>query len=316
MQEIQEGFFSNKYEKYKKNVIFTLKKLYGIDISNLEKSALHDIEYWIKDYFLDKMEEKDCVMAIRDNFRRYCNESVLDEDAYMDAMDRELDDIQKEKVLENFFYKFCKKVDEGLGIKLKMLPDGKKKIDGEKVYFAADRQENYIGDQVYIIVKQVALDELEFETSIKHNDKIIDHLTWYVYPDEPEKWDEAIKDIKGAFTEYMTKKSLFKRVLNKITPDEFKTGRLKESVQLLENAGYVVIPDDNIIDWYARQAAKKYKQLDGNIADNFSDEELVDIMKARSDIGQYVSDKIPVSIFAQEMLDIDLMQNCIEAVGL
>ena len=315
MNRIDEKFFKSGYIKFRNNVIFALKK-YNLNVNDLDPKVIHDIEYWIKDYYLDKMGEDECVMAIKDNFRKYCNESAINEDKYMDAMDKELDDIQSEKQLGKAFFDLCDKAEEILGIKIYHKEDGKKRIDGEDVYFAANREENYRGDLVYFIIKQVALDEIKVETHISRNDKVLDHLTWYVYVDEPEKWEEALNDIKHARDEYMTKKSMFKRFLNKITPEEFKTGRLKESVQLLENAGYVVVSDDNIIDWYARQAAKKYKQLDGNIADNFSDEELVEIMKARSDIGQYVSDKIPVSIFAEEMLDIDLMQNCIEAVGL
>lgn len=59
---IDEGFFGKNYLKYKKKVINELKKTGKNIWQNIGK-----IESWIRDYFLDKMDWNDCVLAIRDN---------------------------------------------------------------------------------------------------------------------------------------------------------------------------------------------------------------------------------------------------------
>lgn len=60
---IDEGFFSDKYTKYKNAVLNGLKE-YKIDIEN----NIKEIEEWIRDFFLDNMACSDCVLAIKDNF--------------------------------------------------------------------------------------------------------------------------------------------------------------------------------------------------------------------------------------------------------
>lgn len=59
---IDEGFFGSAYEKYKKTVLKLISK-YGVELNN----NLNEIEDWIRDYFLDKMNVYDCAKAIRDN---------------------------------------------------------------------------------------------------------------------------------------------------------------------------------------------------------------------------------------------------------
>jgi hypothetical protein len=59
---IDEGFFGNAYDKYKKTVLKLISK-YGVELNN----NLNVIEDWIRDYFLDKMNVYDCAKAIRDN---------------------------------------------------------------------------------------------------------------------------------------------------------------------------------------------------------------------------------------------------------
>lgn len=58
---IDEGFFCNSYEKYKKTVMKLLNK-YEVELDNLK-----EIEDCIRYYFLDKMNVYDCAKAIRDN---------------------------------------------------------------------------------------------------------------------------------------------------------------------------------------------------------------------------------------------------------
>jgi hypothetical protein len=59
---IDEGFFGSAYDKYKKAVLKLIFK-YGVELNN----NLNEIEDWIRDYFLDKMNVYDCAKAIRDN---------------------------------------------------------------------------------------------------------------------------------------------------------------------------------------------------------------------------------------------------------
>lgn len=59
---IDEGFFGSAYDKYKKTVLKLISK-YGVELNN----NLNEIEDWIRDYFLDKMNVYYCAKAIRDN---------------------------------------------------------------------------------------------------------------------------------------------------------------------------------------------------------------------------------------------------------
>ena len=60
--EIDEKFMSNKYDKYKQ---YILKKL-GFDYRQQSDSVRHDIDSWIRDYYVDGMSEYDCIQAIQD----------------------------------------------------------------------------------------------------------------------------------------------------------------------------------------------------------------------------------------------------------
>lgn len=63
--EIDEKFMSAKYDKYKE---YILKKL-GFDYRLQTDSVRHDIDSWIRDYYVDGMSEYDCIRAIQDQFR-------------------------------------------------------------------------------------------------------------------------------------------------------------------------------------------------------------------------------------------------------
>lgn len=73
-RQMNEGFFKDKYTKYKDAVISILKKEFGMVFPSEKNHALED---WIRDYFVDKFDETDCAKAIRDNFRKeFACESV------------------------------------------------------------------------------------------------------------------------------------------------------------------------------------------------------------------------------------------------
>ena len=67
MNNLDEGFFKNKYESYKDKVLSILSKHFGI---NLPKD-LHAAEDWIRDYFVDKFSAFDCADSMRTHFRQY-----------------------------------------------------------------------------------------------------------------------------------------------------------------------------------------------------------------------------------------------------
>lgn len=52
----------NKYQLYKNAVLKRLSKTF-----NITASMQHEIESWIRDYFIDNIEVNDCVHAIRHN---------------------------------------------------------------------------------------------------------------------------------------------------------------------------------------------------------------------------------------------------------
>lgn len=73
-RQMNEGFFKDKYTKYKDAVISILKKEFGMVFPS---DKIHALEDWIRDYFVDKFDEIDCAKAIRDNFRKeFACESV------------------------------------------------------------------------------------------------------------------------------------------------------------------------------------------------------------------------------------------------
>lgn len=62
---INEGFFGNKYDSYKKRVLDTLASI-GIVI---DPSKMKRAEDWIRDFYADKMNVYDCARALRDDMR-------------------------------------------------------------------------------------------------------------------------------------------------------------------------------------------------------------------------------------------------------
>lgn len=67
MNNLDEGFFKDKYESYKDKVLSILYKQFGIKLPK----DLHDAEDWIRDYFVDKFSAFDCADSMRTHFRQY-----------------------------------------------------------------------------------------------------------------------------------------------------------------------------------------------------------------------------------------------------
>lgn len=67
MNNLDEGFFKDKYESYKDKVFSILYKHFGIKLPK----DLHDAEDWIRDYFVDKFSAFDCADSMRTHFRQY-----------------------------------------------------------------------------------------------------------------------------------------------------------------------------------------------------------------------------------------------------
>lgn len=64
---INEGFFGNGYDRYKRKVLDALASI-GIVI---DETKMKKAEDWIRDFYADKMDAYDCASAVRDEFRRY-----------------------------------------------------------------------------------------------------------------------------------------------------------------------------------------------------------------------------------------------------
>lgn len=64
---INEGFFGNGYDRYKRKVLDALASI-GIVI---DEDKMKKAEDWIRDFYADKMNAYDCASAVRDEFRRY-----------------------------------------------------------------------------------------------------------------------------------------------------------------------------------------------------------------------------------------------------
>lgn len=64
---INEGFFGNSYERYKRKVLDALASI-GIVI---DSDKMKKAEEWIRDFYADKMNAYDCASAVRDEFKRH-----------------------------------------------------------------------------------------------------------------------------------------------------------------------------------------------------------------------------------------------------
>lgn len=64
---INEGFFGNGYDRYKRKVLDALASI-GILI---DEDKMKKAEDWIRDFYADKMDAYDCASAVRDELRRY-----------------------------------------------------------------------------------------------------------------------------------------------------------------------------------------------------------------------------------------------------
>lgn len=90
--------------------------------------------------------------------------------------------------------------------------------------------------------------------------------------------------------------------------------------QILEQAGYVIensqinkeVNGNNVE--YLTKAVNIFIKNNPGWLENFTKEVLIDVFAQRSDINDYVG-QVPPGVFAEEMEDIDLFQNCAEKAG-
>ena len=67
MNNLDEGFFKDKYESYKDKVLSILFTKFRIKLPK----DLHAAEDWIRDYFVDKFSAFDCADSMRTHFKQY-----------------------------------------------------------------------------------------------------------------------------------------------------------------------------------------------------------------------------------------------------
>lgn len=66
-ERINEGFFGNGYDRYKRKVLDALASI-GIVI---DEEKMKRAEDWIRDFYADKIDAYDCASAVRDELRHY-----------------------------------------------------------------------------------------------------------------------------------------------------------------------------------------------------------------------------------------------------
>ena len=106
-------------------------------------------------------------------------------------------------------------------------------------------------------------------------------------------------------------------VINKNTIGE--SMNFNKAKQILEQAGYVIEnPQINEVfdakDVYLTKAVNIFLKDNPGWLEEFTKEELLEVFGARSDIDDYIG-QVPPGVFAEEMEDIDLFQNCAEKAG-
>lgn len=106
-------------------------------------------------------------------------------------------------------------------------------------------------------------------------------------------------------------------VINKNTIGEAMN--VNKAKQILEQAGYVIEnPQINeefdAKDVYLTKAVNIFLKDNPGWLEEFTKEELLEVFGARSDIDDYIGE-VPPGVFAEEMEDIDLFQNCAEKAG-
>ena len=166
-RQMNEGFFKDKYTKYKDAVISILKKEFGMVFPS---DKIHALEDWIRDYFVDKFDEIDCAKAIRDNFRKeFACESV-----------EELKDAGF--IVENRR--------SGIRFAHQTMPkdDGMDPEEEKKFKFYKYRIITYLAAALHISIE----DAIKL-VDVKYADQVLDH--WSKVPSDNNEWHVLAQDL-------------------------------------------------------------------------------------------------------------------------
>lgn len=146
---------------------------------------------------------------------------IKEGDKYMDAMDAELDNIQGQNAMNEFFDSLLPIVAEVFGD----MPDKVKHPEGED-YCAAELD---LGDGVKLTMQQMSLDEVQI--GIEKNGEFVPPR-WYLHPGDEDEYSECFEDLKKALAKAQ-KPSLVQRIKRAWRKDE----SVDESCKPIEDHG-------------------------------------------------------------------------------
>ena len=128
-------------------------------------------------------------------------------------------------------------------------------------------------------------------------------------------WEDDLATFKSDHPEFLTEEDKINEIVkmirdNHIDPkkimdklNEKVEESLKESVENMEQ------------DLYLTKAVNAFLKNNPEWLKMFTKEELIEVFSMRDDLADCIDDHVPYSVFAEEMEDIDLFQNCAEKAG-
>ena len=128
-------------------------------------------------------------------------------------------------------------------------------------------------------------------------------------------WEDELAAFKKDHPEFFTEEDKINEIVkmirdNHIDPkkimdklNEKVDESLKESVENMEQ------------DIYLTKAVNVFLKDNPGWLEDFTKEELIEVFSMRDDLNDYIADHVPPSVFAEEMEDLDLFQNCSEKAG-
>ena len=128
-------------------------------------------------------------------------------------------------------------------------------------------------------------------------------------------WEDELAAFKKDHPEFFTEEDKINEIVkmirdNHIDPkkimdklNEKVDESLKESVENMEQ------------DIYLTKAVNVFLKDNPGWLEDFTKEELIEVFSMRDDLNDYIADHVTPSVFAEEMEDLDLFQNCSEKAG-
>ena len=133
---------------------------------------------------------------------------------------------------------------------------------------------------------------------------------------------ETFKKDTNFYSEDVVEEILKKIKDNGINPEVIVTklgGVMPKNESIENNTFNRYIVESSKIDAkkeiYLTKAVNVFLKENPGWLNDFTKEELIEVFSMRDDLNDYITDHIPPSVFAEEMEDLDLFQNCAEKAG-